>query len=239
MVIFLSGSGNIAFLHHMEVETDMETELKRIQSLLLDRISSAVSKRDVAEVAALSGLARECEALQVEIASINRRIEAAKRALNGSSSSSVNSEDLTYSAETPTTSAKTAGAEARNSWIVAVQAQGITLYGHKKRYQSALGQSVAVAFANELPNFENRWFLGLTDEPTDVAVLLCKSRAGKLHDIVLPVSHLPEIWRVLSRSKNQVKFNIRTDAGRRFSLLVPGNDPLDVTRYISNYEPLR
>ena len=97
---------------------------------------------------------------------------------------------------------------------------------------------MAVAFANELPDAENRWFLGLTDEPTDVAVLLCKSLAGKLHDIVLPVSHLREVWRVLSRSQSGVKFNVRKDASR-FFLLVPGNEPLDVTRYVGNYEPLR
>ena len=217
---------------------DTPVELQRIQSLLLDQISSAVSNRDVAAVAALSGLAKECEALEAEFTSLNRRVEAVKSALNGSWAASTTSQQLTYSAEAPTTSRKAAGAQARNAWVVGLRAQGISLHGHRKRYQAARGQSVAVAFANELPDAENRWFLGLTDEPTDVAVLLCKSLAGKLHDIVLPVSHLREVWRVLSRSQSGVKFNVRKDDSR-FLLLVPGNEPLDVTRYVGNYEPLR
>jgi hypothetical protein len=221
-----------------EAKMDTQVELKRIQSLLLDRISSAVSNRDVAAVAALSGLAKECEALEAEFVSLNRRVEAAKSALNGSWSPSTASQMLTYSAEAPLTSSKAAGAQARNEWVVGLRAQGIPLHGHRKRYQAAQGQSVAVAFANELPDAENRWFLGLTDEPTEVAVLLCKSLAGKLHDIVLPVSHLREAWRVLSRHRNQVKFNVKKDASR-FLLLVPRNEPLDVTRYVGNYEPLR
>ena len=97
---------------------------------------------------------------------------------------------------------------------------------------------MAVAFANELPTAENRWFLGLADEPTEVAVLLCKPLAGEFHDIVLPVSRLREVWRALSRSQSGVKFNVRKDASR-FLLLVPGNEPLDVTRHVGNYEPLR
>jgi hypothetical protein len=56
--------------------------------------------------------------------------------------------------------------------------------------------------------------------------------------ILLPVSRLREVWRALSRSQSGVKFNVRKDASR-FLLLVPGNEPLDVTRYVGNYEPLR
>ena len=63
---------------------DTQAELQRIPSLLLDQISSAVSNRDVAAVAALSGLAKECETLEVEFTSLNRRVEAVKSALNGS-----------------------------------------------------------------------------------------------------------------------------------------------------------
>jgi hypothetical protein len=217
---------------------DTQAELKHIQSLLLDRISSAVSNRDVAAVAALSSLAKECEALDAEFASLNRRVEAAKSALNGAWASSITAQKLPHSAEAPPVSPKAAGAQARNEWVAGLRAQGISLHGHRKRYQAARGQSVAVAFAHELPDSENRWFLGLADESTEVAVLLCKSLTGKLHDIVLPVSHLREVWRVLSRHKSEVKFNIKKDASR-FLLLVPRNEPLDVTRYVANYEPLR
>lgn len=82
---------------------------------------------------------------------------------------------------------------------------------------------MAVAFANELPKKENRWFLGLPDEPTEVAVLVCKSLAGKVHDIVLPVARLRDVWRALSRHQGEVKFNVKR-LGTRFLLLVPGSE---------------
>lgn len=215
-----------------------QAELKRIQSLLLDRISSAVLNRDVAAVAALSGLAKECETLEAEFASLNRRVEAAKRALNGSWSSPTTSPKLTYSSEASTTSPKAVGAQARNEWVAGLRAHGISLHGHRKRYQTARGQSVAVAFANELPGLENRWFLGLADEPTDIAVLLCNSLGGKLYDIVLPVPRLREVWRGLSRHRSQIKFNVRQD-GSRFFLLVPGKEPVDLTKYVGDYDPFQ
>ena len=50
-----------------------------------------------------------------------------------------------------------------------------------------------MAFANERPEAENKWFLGLPDEPTDVAVLLCKYFAGQRHDIVLPIETIASL----------------------------------------------
>ncbi len=214
-----------------------QAELKHVQSRLLDRLSSAVSNRDFATVAALSALAKECETLEVEFASLHRRVEAAENALNDSWSKSTSSQKLTYSAVSPLIpSAKAAAAQARNAWVAGLRVQDISLHGQRTRFQTARGRSVAVAFANEC--LENRWFLGLPDQPTEVAALLCKSVAGKLYDIVLPILDLREVWRALSRSGNQVKFNVKK-ATSRFLLLVTGNEPLDVTRYVGNYESLR
>ena len=215
---------------------DTQVKLEHIQSLLLDRLSSAVSSRDFAAVSKLSGLAKECETLEVELASLCRRVEAAKNALNDFCPKSTFSQKLTYSADPPPISAKAAAAQARSAWVVRLKAQGIFLHGHRTRFQTARGRSVAVAFANE--RLANRWFLGLPDERTEVAVLLCKSVAGELYDIVLPISDLHEAWHALSRSESGVKFNVKRDASR-FLLLVPGKEPLDVARYVGNYEPLR
>lgn len=215
---------------------DTEAKLQHIQSLLLDRLSSAASKRDFATVAALSGLAKECETLEVELASLSRRVEAAEIALNDSCSKSTPSQKHVWSAEPSALSAKAVAAQARSEWVAGLKVQGILLHGHRTRFQTVRGQSVAVAFANE--RSENRWFLGLPDEHTEVAVLLCKSVTGELYDAVLPVSDLREVWRALGRSESGVKFNVKRDAGR-FLLLVPGKTPLDVTRYVGNYESLR
>ena len=218
---------------------EIQTKLQHIQSILLDRLSSAVSNRDFAKVAELSGLAKECETFEVELASLHRRVEAAESALNGSWSNSTPSQKLTWPAAPSPLSAKAAAAQARDAWVANLRAQDISLHGHRTRFQTARGRSVAVAFANEGSEVKkNRWFLGLPDERTEVGALLCRSVAGELYDIVLPISDLREVWRALSRSGNQVKFNVKRDASR-FLLLVPAKEPLDLTRYVGNYEPLR
>lgn len=223
----------------------MQKELNRIQSLLFDQISSAVSNRDVAKVAKLSGHAQECEALKTENTAFIRRVEALKNALNGSESLSTTSPNSTDSAEAVIPSRKAVAAQVRNEWLAGLKTKRIFLHGYGKQYKTACEQSVAVAFANELPGLENQWFLGLADkEPTAAAVLLCKSLEGKLHDIVLPVSHLREVWPVLNRSGKQVKFHVQERDAGQFFLRIPkasGLDIiwLDITKYIGNYDPLR
>ena len=212
-----------------------QAELKNIQSLLFEQISSAASNRDVAKVAALSGLAKECERIETEWTSLNRRVEAVKSSLNGSRSTSMTFAKLFSSLEDATPSGREVGKQARSEWIAGLP-HGISLNRHGKQYQTARGQSVAVAFSNEIPN--NRWFLDLHEEPPEVAVLLCKSLAGESHDIVLPVSDLRKEWDALTRHKKRVKFNVKKDANR-FLLFITGKKPLDVTRYVSNYAPLR
>ena len=217
---------------------DTEAKLEAIQSLLLDRLSSAASMRDFATVAALSGHAKECEALKLEYASFRRRLGAIESALNGSGSGSTPSQKLTRSADPSPLSARAAGEQARNAWVAALRTQGIHLHGQRRRFQTVRGQSVAVSFATE--RSENRWFLGLPDKLAEIVVLLCKSDVGDLYDIVMPMSDLREVWRVLSRSQsqNEVKLNVKR-AADEFFLQVPGHEPFDVTRYVGNYEALR
>lgn len=213
---------------------DTNAALEQLQALILKRIATAAEKRDFSGVAHLSGLAKECQALEVEFGSLSRRLTAVRSAVNGSADE-VPESGLAHDADLSRgPSAKAAGAQARQRWIAGLRQRGVSLSGHGKRYGSPLGGSVAVAFANELPRLKNRWFLGLTDEPTDIAVLLCQSLAGKLYDLVLPVKDLKALWRVLSRHGGQIKFNVRKDASH-FLLLVPGNEPLDVTRYLGDY----
>ena len=212
-----------------------QAELQYIQSLLFEQISSAASNRDVAKVAELSGLAKECEKIEVELTSLNRRVEAVKGSLECPRSTSMTFAKFFSSLEDATPSGREVGKQARSEWIAGLP-HGISLNRHGKQYQTARGQSVAVAFSNEIPN--NRWFLDLPEEPPEVAVLLCKSLAGEFHDIVLPISDLRKEWDDLTRHNKRVKFNVKKDA-RRFLLFITGKKPLDVTRYVSNYAPLR
>ena len=225
------------------------TKLKDIKSNLFNQISSAASNRDVAKVDELSSFAKECamletksEMLEIEIAAFNRRVI---EAVNDSRSSSKISAKATYSdsTEAATPSAKAAAAQERDKWVAELRTkEDISLHGHGTKYQTASGQSVVVKFSNERRGDPWPWFLGLRDELPDVAVLLCKSHEGTLHDIVLPVSPLRKVWSALKRSRKskhiQVKFNVDRKADR-FLLRVPGDNSLDIGGYIGNYDPLR
>lgn len=216
---------------------DASIELGQLQTLLMKRITAAAAKRDVAGVAHLGSLAKECQALEIELSSLQRRIGSVRSALSAPQA---------RLAETPSRgdvdlkeslSAKAIGAEARQRWVDGLRQRGIPLTGHGKRFRSSHGSRVAVAFANELPDHENRWFLGIVDEPTDIAVLLCRSLRGELHDVVLPEKALKAVWPALSRHKGSIKFNVRKESSR-FLLLVPGAEPLDLTRFIGDYKPI-
>ena len=128
---------------------------------------------------------------------------------------------------------------ARGKWIEGLSAKGIILNGHDKRFYTQNGSSVGIAFANELdkPQLVNKWFLGLKDEPTDIAVLICKDREGEIYDFILPVKKMGSIWEALSKSGGQVKFHLQRKKGE-FLLSVPGSESVVVNNYISNYQPL-
>jgi len=217
---------------------DIRAELDSLKTLIIDRASEAVRMRDLPGVGLLGALANECDSLQTEVSSLERRVAAMKASLNGSPSSPPPAPVALSVGSGPATSPKAAGAQARSRWVAALRERGITLNGYGKRYQATSGHAVAVAFANELPELDDRWFLGLADEHTDVAVLLCRSLGQALYDFILPVHELRTVWRLLSRHRGQIKFNIRK-SGNRFSLLIPGSEPVDITKYLGNHDPLR
>lgn len=222
---------------------NVKKELSRMRRVLLGRIGRAHSKGDLGAVAALMIPAKELEAIQKECLQLEGRMEGLKNQINGSSGS--NSAALSPVTDSPQASRKALALEARKNWIVNLRSQGIVLSGSGKRYQTSQGHSVSVAFAREDVK-GNRWFLGLRYEPTEVAVLLCRSLTGVLHEIVLPVADLGDVWRALSRSPEsgggheQVKINVKK-VGGRFLLLVPKKAKkghVDVTRYVGDYGPL-
>jgi hypothetical protein len=124
----------------------------------------------------------------------------------------------------------------REMWVKKLLTKDIPLTGHSKRYYTRNHTSVSIAFANELYR-PNKWFLGLKDEPADFAVLLCQEKKGYLHDFIIPVAELGSAWEALSRSGEQVKINIKRESSE-FLLLIPGDEPLIITKYDSNYKPL-
>jgi len=103
--------------------------------------------------------------------------------------------------------------------------------------KTAGGLWVAMPFATERK--DNFWFLGLPEnivierinEGGVAVVLLCQSRSGSTLDFVIPPDKIREILGSLSKSKGQLKFNLRKDDGR-YLLVIPGRSPLDVSPFL-------
>ncbi len=211
-------------------------ELTELKTKILTQAAAAANRGEVDVLARLTGGASECERLLREVQDLEDRyahlasVVDPPRPRNGD-----RAPDLPNQTRF---SHKQVGAQLRSDWVDNLARSGIRLAGHRKRYETPSSRSVAVASANELDGKPNKWFLGLPAAKTDVAVLLCASKSGKVYDIVLPVADLGRRWDILSRSGGQIKFNVRKDVGD-FFLLIPGNDPHRVTDYVGNHEPLR
>ncbi len=137
-------------------------------------------------------------------------------------------------------SPKMEGMVARTTWLKTLANRGIVLTGQRKKYYSRGGESIGIAFANEVcqpdqPRLRDKWFLGLKDEQTDFVVLLCRDRGGVIFDFVIPGSALASTWNSLSRSGTEVKFNVVRE-GDEFRLSFPPREFMDITKYLSNYD---
>jgi len=219
-------------------------ELSKMKAGIIENVKTAAQKGDIKTISQWSRAAEQCESLIEEVTNLNSRIqefrtslcsERSKGNIASLSTSIVNDNNVSK----PRLSVKQEGAKIRSSWVQNIASKGIRLKGHGKSYYTEYGKLVGVAAANELnqPQLISEWFLGLKDEQTDVVVLLCRDLEKKVHDIIIPVAELGEAWEKLSRSKGQMKFHVRRRDGE-FLLLVPGNNPIIVSRYIGNYQPL-
>lgn len=210
-------------------------EVANLKDRILTRIADAARSGNVPELATLTARATECERLMRELRDIDDRYASLSAFVQGPTPD-------TRTQPTPSASrgrsAKRDGAEMRAQWVEDMKSKGIVLRGYGKRYTTESGATVGLAPANELDGKPNKWFSGLADEPTDIAVLLCRSGAGRMYDLVLPVADMGRRWDLLSRAGGQIKFNVRKDVAE-FFLLIPGNDPLNITQYLSNYDALR
>ena len=220
-------------------------ELLDVRTKILDQVKSAAQRGDVEAINGWGKHAERCEGLISESADLESRIRVFLESLGSElSESPATKEPASGSGEAPRArkgvSTKQEGAQTRDEWVRALAKKGIQLTGHGKRYRTRKEKSVGIAFANELdqPQLEDRWFLGLKDEPTDVAVLLCRdAKNQRVYDLLLPVPELGPAWMALSRNGGQIKFNIRKEAGE-FVLAVPRGAAIQVTRYLGNYRSL-
>ena len=102
-------------------------------------------------------------------------------------------------------------------------------------YGTQSGRKVGVAVATERKT--DRWFLGLPIG-IDQAVLLCQRESGDVATICLPKDFFAEYGDKMSKSGGQMKFNVMR-RGSGYSLLIPGTDGVNVSRFVDNYSQLK
>ena len=219
-------------------------ELPKIKEKILGEVRMAAQHADIPAIARWSKAAEQCEKLIQENSALEFQVtDFANSLWPGQRETSKEKVKKIINHRKPIMkreiSPKKEGSMARGKWIEGLSAKGIILNGHDKRFYTQNGSSVGIAFANELdkPQLVNKWFLGLKDEPTDIAVLICKDREGEIYDFILPVKKMGSIWEALSKSGGQVKFHLQRKKGE-FLLSVPGSESVVVNNYISNYQPL-
>lgn len=211
-------------------------DLTQLRDKILQQAATAANYGNVQALANFTDGASECERLLREVQDLDDRY--ARLVAVAEKLPAANPDPASDGPPNIRLSPKRVGAKLRSTWVDDLAHAGVKLVGHRKRYHTTSGRSVAVASANELDGKPNKWFLGLSDTDTDVAVLLCCSKSGKIYDIVLPIADLKRRWDLLSRSGGQIKFNVRKEVGELL-LLIPGNTPLRVTDYVGNHDPLR
>jgi hypothetical protein len=213
-------------------------ELSDLRKKILEKVKLSAQDADISAISKWSRAAEQCEKFIQESNDLNNRIKTFTDSLRQDRSNYMTTGQPLTSVPKMKMSPKLEGSKARREWVKMLSSKGILLNGHDKRYYNEGGQSVGIAFANELdrPHLINKWFLGLKDEPTDIAVLLCQDLEGKLHDFILPVTKLKSTWEALSRSGGQVKlFNIRRIEGG-YLLLNPSGEPLNISKYLGKYQ---
>lgn len=216
------------------------SDLLELQQQLMKRVAVAAAANDVNAVVQLSAAAENLRTLTQRAEEIAAGVNHLRQMLDGNAPLKVQ-QNLAIN-KLPHALAgrrgKREGADARTRWIEQVKQSGVWLSGSGKSYETASGQAVGVAFANELPDHPNKWWLGLPEQSSGFAVLLCREKNGKTTDIVLPIAELGIRWKALSRSNGQIKFNVRRD-GSDLVLLIPESKPFSIKRYVGAYAVLR
>lgn len=105
----------------------------------------------------------------------------------------------------------------------------------KTVYITKTGKPVGIAFATERTS--GRWFLGLPIHDYFGIILVCEVDSSNQKHFVLPESFWVNYGELLSRSGNQVKFNIR-ERGGHYELLTLGGESVAINRFLDSYGAL-
>ena len=133
---------------------------------------------------------------------------------------------------------KERGKQLRKNYISELQQNGILIEPFDNIWaETAKGLWVAIPTAN-MEWRPRRWFLGLPEDKVReriseggvVIILLCQSAVGSRLDFVIPPNIVETIVDKLSKSKGQLKFNVKT-VGNRYYLVIPDVNDIDISDY--------
>lgn len=214
-------------------------ELPEVKAQILEKVKLSAQGGDISAISKWSKAAEQCERFIQESSELTTRISNFTASLWQTREINLNDQPISTKPKLKL-SPKLEGSRARREWIKILSSKAILLNGHNKRYYTEGGRSVSIAFANEIdrPNLIGKWFLGLKDEPTDIAVLLCQDLERKVNDFVLPVAELKSTWKTLSRSGGEIKFNIRRRQSE-YLLLDPNGEPISISKYLGKFQIIK
>jgi hypothetical protein len=133
---------------------------------------------------------------------------------------------------------KERGRKLRKSYISELQQKGILVEPFDHVWaETSIGWWVAIPTAT-MEWRPGRWFLGLSEDRVRekieqggvVIILLCQPESGLRLDFVLPPNIVKEIIDKLSKSKGELKFNVRK-VGNRYILVIPDKNNIDITDF--------
>jgi len=216
------------------MDTDQSETLEVLVSRKLDE---ARKRNDFDELIRLARVAKAYQALEEEqrMLAERRTILAAQLRAEKVQPEPVSSAVIS-SGRKQELSPRSRGEKVRADWVRQKAPSLVRREG--KKYETMSGRVVGVAYARELDVKPDAWFLGYEDEMPDYLVLLCEEAVGQLLDFVLPPDIVGCVWKQLSRSGGQVKFNV-IRSGCNFYLRVPGSQHLPINQHLGKVETLR
>jgi len=240
----------------------LEERLEEFKSRVLMDMQTIINKGDTKDLIACSRVLEACEALFDEISKIDRNLRNLVDGFtNGRKIGSVamrnydvadklqslqDTQVIAPFVSQPTTeiSKKSVRSDSLKkaqqtrdeiSRLLAIQHSLPLTPQSKTVYVTNTGEPIGIAFATE--RTPGRWFLGLPILDYRGVVLVCEVSSFNQKRFVLPRRIWRTIAETLSRSGDQIKFNIRARGGQ-YELLLLGGDAISINHYVDAFGEL-
>jgi hypothetical protein len=235
---------------------DLRSDLISLQASIMHNIQLAASQQQTQWIMLLGTFATQVEADLAMLSEIEERTRSIKDRLQALPPS-MNTEAMRHglcsirglprstSVDVTHPSSRKQGMDAakraRKAFVHTCHTQGIRLLPKQRTIVSTpSGALIALPFARELPDFPDRWFLGVHEGsspsmcPYACIAFLCQDANERVFHFIVPHKHLQQHWNQFSRGTGGVKFDIYRD-GVNFTLRVPGTDPIRLNAYQEAY----